>query len=149
MPAVTPFLWFDDNAEEAIDLYASIFPGVRVENVQRRGGKFFAGDFEIAGQRFTALNGGPHYKLTPAFSLHVSCKDQAEIDRYWHRLLEGGTAMQCGWLTDRFGVTWQIVPEVLPKLINDPDPRRAERAMKAMLGMVKIDIAALEAAHRG
>jgi predicted 3-demethylubiquinone-9 3-methyltransferase (glyoxalase superfamily) len=150
MQKITPFLWFDDNAEEAIEFYASIFPDAKIGDVSRQNGKFFLGSFELAGQRFFALNGGPQFKFTEAFSLYVNCKDQAEVDRYWDSLLEGGgKPQQCGWLKDRYGLSWQIIPEALPRLIGDPDPKKAERAMKAMLQMVKIDIAALEAAHRG
>jgi predicted 3-demethylubiquinone-9 3-methyltransferase (glyoxalase superfamily) len=150
MQKITPFLWFDDNAEEAIEFYASIFPEAKIGDVQRQNGKFFLGSFELAGQRFFALNGGPQFKFTEAFSLYVNCKDQAEVDRYWDSLLEGGgKPQQCGWLKDRYGLSWQIIPEALPRLIGDPDPKKAERATKAMLQMVKIDIAALEAAHRG
>jgi len=150
MASITPFLWFDGNAEEAIEFYASIFPDAKLGRVMRQEGKFFLGDFELAGQKFTAINGGPQFKFTEAISLYVECKDQAEVDRYWDSLLAGGgTPQQCGWLKDRFGLSWQIIPEALPRLISDADPKRAERAMKAMLQMVKIDIAALEAAHRG
>ena len=150
MPTVTPFLWFDDNAEEAIQFYASIFPDARIGEVSRQNGKFFLGSFELAGQKFMALNGGPQFRFTEAVSLYVNCKDQAEVDHYWDRLLEGGgLPQQCGWLKDRYGLSWQIIPEALPRLIGDPDPQKAERAMKAMLQMVKIDIAGLEAAHRG
>jgi predicted 3-demethylubiquinone-9 3-methyltransferase (glyoxalase superfamily) len=149
MPDITPFLWFDDNAEEAIEFYSSIFPDARIGNVQRQNGKFFFGEFELAGQKFMALNGGPQFKFTEAFSLYVNCKDQAEVDHYWDRLLEGGgKPQQCGWLKDRYGLSWQIIPEALPKLIGDPDPEKAERVMKVMLQMVKIDVAALEAAKR-
>lgn len=150
MPTLTPFLWFDDNAEEAIAFYASIFPDAKVGDVSRQNGRFFLGSFELAGQKFIALNGGPQFKFTEAFSLYVDCKDQAEVDHYWDRLLAGGgTPQQCGWLKDRFGMFWQIIPEALPRLMSDPDPKKAERVMKAMLQMVKIDIATLEAAHRG
>lgn len=150
MPTLTPFLWFDDNAEEAIAFYASIFPDAKVGDVSRQNGRFFLGSFELAGQKLIALNGGPQFKFTEAFSLYVDCKDQAEVDHYWDRLLAGGgTPQQCGWLKDRFGMFWQIIPEALPRLMSDPDPKKAERVMKAMLQMVKIDIATLEAAHRG
>lgn len=150
MPDITPFLWFDDNAEEAIEFYASIFPDARIGEVSRQNGKFFLGSFELAGQKFMALNGGPQFKFTEALSLYVSCKDQAEVDHYWNRLLEGGGApQQCGWLKDRFGLSWQVIPEILPRLLNDPDTAAAERTMQAMLQMIKIDVAALEAAHRG
>ena len=150
MPDITPFLWFDDNAKEAIEFYASIFPDARIGEVSRQNGKFFLGSFELAGQKFMALNGGPQFKFTEALSLYVSCKDQAEVDHYWNRLLEGGGApQQCGWLKDRFGLSWQVIPEILPRLLNDPDTAAAERTMQAMLQMIKIDVAALEAAHRG
>lgn len=150
MPDITPFLWFDDNAEEAIEFYASIFPDARIGEVSRQNGKFFLGSFELAGQKFMALNGGPQFKFTEAFSLYVNCNDQAEVDRYWNRLLEGGgTPQQCGWLKDRYGLCWQVIPEILPRLLNDPDMAAAERTMQAMLQMIKVDVAALEAAHRG
>lgn len=150
MPSITPFLWFDDDAEEAIAFYASIFPEAKIGEASRQNGKFFVGSFELAGQKFMALNGGPQFQFTEAMSLYVECRDQAEVDHYWDRLLEGGGApQQCGWLKDRYGLSWQIIPEILPKLIGDSDPQKAERAMKAMLQMMKIDIAALEAAHRG
>lgn len=150
MPDITPFLWFDDNAEEAIEFYASIFPAARIGEVSRQSGKFFLGSFELAGQKFMALNGGPQFKFTEAFSLYVNCNDQAEVDHFWNRLLEGGgVPQQCGWLKDRFGLCWQIIPEALPRLMNDPNPETAERVMRAMLQMVKIDVAQLEAAHRG
>ena len=150
MPDITPFLWFDDNAEGAIEFYASIFTDARIGEVSRQNGKFFLGSFELAGQKFMALNGGPQFKFTEAFSLYVNCNDQAEVDRYWNRLLEGGgTPQQCGWLKDRYGLCWQVIPEILPRLLNDPDMAAAERTMQAMLQMIKIDVAALEAAHRG
>ena len=150
MPDITPFLWFDDNAEEAIEFYASIFPDARIGEVSRQNGKFFLGSFELAGQKFMALNGGPQFKFTEAFSLYVNCNDQAEVDHYWNRLLEGGgTPQQCGWLKDRYGLCWQVIPEILPRLLNDPDMAAAERTMQAMLQMIKVDVAALQAAHRG
>lgn len=150
MVSITPFLWFDDNAEEAIEFYSSIFPEAKTSRVSRQNGKFFVGDFELAGQKFTAINGGPQFKFTEAISLYVNCKDQAEVDHFWDRLLEGGgKPQQCGWLKDRFGLSWQIIPEALPRLLSDSDPKKVERAMKAMLQMVKIDIAGLEAAYRG
>ncbi|NMG39420.1 VOC family protein [Chelativorans sp. ZYF759] len=150
MASITPFLWFNDDAEDAIAFYASIFPDARISDVQRQNGKFFLGQFELAGQKLMALNGGPQFQFTEAISLYVNCKDQAEVDYYWDRLLDGGgKPQQCGWLKDRYGLCWQIIPEALPSLIGDPDPKKAERAMKAMLQMVKIDVAQLEAAHRG
>jgi predicted 3-demethylubiquinone-9 3-methyltransferase (glyoxalase superfamily) len=149
-PKITPFIWFDDQAEEAAKLYTSIFDGSKILEVTRRGDKVFSVIFEVAGQRVFALNGGPHYKLNPAFSLFVSCETQEEIDRYWDALLaNGGEPSRCGWLRDRYGLSWQIVPKALGKLLGDPDPARAGRAGEAMLGMVKLDIAALEKAAAG
>lgn len=154
---VTPFLWFDNQAEHAARRYTSLVPNSRINDVAHWGkgahfpeGTVMSVTFELDGQQYIALNAGPHYKLNPAFSLFVSCDDQSEVDRYWHALLaDGGEASQCGWLTDRFGVTWQIVPKVLGRLLSDPDPARAGRAMQAMLGMVKLDISALERAAAG
>lgn len=151
---ITTFLWFDQNAEEAVRLYTSIFPDSRILEVSRYGdagpgpkGGVMAMSFELAGQRFFALNGGPHFKFTEAISLYVECETQDEIDGYWNRLIaDGGAPSQCGWLKDRFGLSWQIVPKVLPGLLGDHDPARASRTMTAMLGMQKLDIAALTAA---
>lgn len=151
MSKITPCLWFDGQAEEAFTFYASIFKDSKVTNVQRMpDGKALMVVADIAGQKLQGLNGGPHYKLTEAFSLSVNAKDQAEVDYYWSSLLEGGgEESQCAWLKDRFGVSWQIVPEALPRLLGDPDPARAGRAMQAMLKMRKIDVAALERAAAG
>lgn len=157
MPRITPFLWFDDDAEEALKFYASIFKNAKILDVVRYGegtpmpkGTLMTASFELEGQRIAVMNGGPHYELTPAFSLFVSCKTQPEIDRYWTALLRGGgTPMRCGWLTDRFGVSWQVVPKILPELLGDDDPEKAGRAMQAMLKMVKLDIAKLRVAHAG
>jgi predicted 3-demethylubiquinone-9 3-methyltransferase (glyoxalase superfamily) len=154
---ITPFLWFDGNAEEAVTLYASIFPGSKVLETGRWGeggpgkpGTVMNMTFELAGQRFHALNGGPEYKFTPAISLFVSCQDQAELDGYWSALLAGGgRPTGCGWLVDRFGLSWQIIPSILGRLLGDPDRAKGGRAMQAMLGMQKLDIAALERAHAG
>lgn len=150
---ITPFLWFDGRAEEAVKFYVSLFEDSRIENLQRlRGGP---GDgnviatFRLAGRQFMALDGGPHFTLTPAVSFLVSCETQAEIDRLWDALLAGGEAQQCGWLTDRFGLTWQIVPRVLGELMSDPDAEKAGRVMNAMLEMVKLDIGALQRAYDG
>jgi predicted 3-demethylubiquinone-9 3-methyltransferase (glyoxalase superfamily) len=137
---VTPFLWFDDQALPAAKLYVSLFPRSKITAVTRRGRKVFTVAFELAGVSYLALDGGPHYKLNPAFSLYVSCKDQREIDALWKRLARGGKPLRCGWLEDRFGLTWQIIPDELPGLIEDP------RGMEAMMGMQKIDLAALRAA---
>ncbi|MFZ5443928.1 MAG: VOC family protein [Myxococcota bacterium] len=143
---ITPFLWFEGRAEEAVRFYVSLFPGhAKVLTVTP-----MVVAFELFGVRYHALNGGPHYPQTPAFSLYVSCADQAEVDRLWDAFLSnGGRESRCGWLQDRWGVSWQIIPEALPKLINDPDPQKAKRATEAMLGMQKIDVAALERAHAG
>jgi predicted 3-demethylubiquinone-9 3-methyltransferase (glyoxalase superfamily) len=154
---ITPFLWFEDNAEEALDFYTGIFDDARVVSANRygEGGPFPAGHlmsatFELAGQQFMALNGGPHDRFNDAVSFYVDCKDQEEVDRYWDALLAGGgTPTQCGWLKDRFGLSWQIVPEVLPRYLGDPDPAKAQRVTEAMLKMVKLDVAELTAAYNG
>ena len=149
---ITTFLWYDRDAEEAVALYTSVFPGSRVVETQRQGpgGPVMSLTFELAGQRFIALNGGPQYHFTPAVSLLVDCKDQQEVDRIWEKLLEGGgKPTACGWLEDRFGLSWQIIPSVLWSLLSDPDPARAGRAMQAMLGMVKLDVAELQRAAAG
>jgi predicted 3-demethylubiquinone-9 3-methyltransferase (glyoxalase superfamily) len=140
---VTPFLWFEDQAEAAAKFYVSLFPRSRITSIARRGRKAFTVSFELDGTPFVALNGGPHFKLTPAFSLFVSCRDQREIDSLWKKLLRGGgEPSRCGWLVDRFGLSWQVIPEQLPALVSDP------RGMAAMLAMEKIDLAALRAAVR-
>jgi predicted 3-demethylubiquinone-9 3-methyltransferase (glyoxalase superfamily) len=155
MQKIQPFLWFDNQAEDAANLYVSLFPNSKIGKVTRYGegapgpkGQAMTVEFELDGQPITALNGGPHFKLTEAFSFSVSCEDQAEVDRYWSALTEGGHESQCGWLKDRFGLSWQIVPTALPRLLADPDPAKAQRVMAAMLKMVKLDIAALEAAAK-
>jgi predicted 3-demethylubiquinone-9 3-methyltransferase (glyoxalase superfamily) len=151
---ITTFLWFDGRAEEAVELYTSLFPGSRVHQVSRYGkggpgpeGGVMSITFELAGQRFMALNGGPQYTFTPAISLFVSCESQQEVDHYWNGFLEsGGKPTACGWLDDKFGLSWQIIPTELPKLLSDPDPKKASRAMQAMLAMQKIDISELRRA---
>ena len=156
---ITPFLWFDDRAQEAVDFYLSVFEDSRIlatthygkENAEaagRKEGSVMTIAFELDGQKFTALNGGPHFKFNEAISLVVHCQNQAEVDRYWERLSPGGDeqAQQCGWLKDRFGVSWQIVPTVLPQLLSQPDGDKAHRAMQALLGMKKIDVLELEKA---
>jgi predicted 3-demethylubiquinone-9 3-methyltransferase (glyoxalase superfamily) len=156
---ITPFLWFDDNAEEAVTFYTSIFENSRVIRTVRytpEGAKASGRDagsvmtiaFELAGQPFTALNGGPVFAFNEAISLVVHCETQAEIDHYWDHLGAGGPieSQQCGWLEDKYGVSWQIVPDVLPDLLSDPDDARARRAMEAMLGMKKLEIATLRSA---
>ena len=148
---ITPFLWFDGNAEEAANHYVSIFADSRiVSTIPGPGGKTMGLTFELAGQTVMALNGGPIYRLTPAFSMYVSCDTQEEIDRYWERLLEGGgKPTACGWLDDRFGLSWQVIPSILSTLIGDADRAAAGRAMQAMMKMKKLDIAALKKAHAG
>lgn len=159
---ITPCLWFDHQAEEAAKFYVSIFPNSGIEKITRFGKEGFevhgrpAGSvmtvtFRLEGQQFTALNGGPHFTFNEAISLVVACRDQAEIDRLWDRLTEGGdeTAQQCGWLKDRYGLSWQIVPAELFDMISDPDPARCDRTMKALLQMKKLDLAALRRAYDG
>ena len=149
MPKVTPFLWYNGNVEEVVDFYRSVFPNSRVINQQRApDGTVMGITFELEGQQLIAFNGGPDNQLTPAVSLYVNCETQAEVDELWARLTEGGAESYCGWLIDRFGLSWQIIPSALPRLLGDPDPEKAGRAMNAMLQMRKIDIATLErAAH--
>lgn len=156
MPKITPFLWFDDQAEEAMAFYLSVFPNSRVLNVTRCGdagpgpkGSVLVAAFELDGQKFNALNGGPQFRFSEAVSFVVDCASQAEVDHYWDRLSDGGSTQQCGWLKDRFGVSWQVVPTVLPELLGDPDAGRAGRAMQAMLQMTRLDIAKLRAAADG
>ncbi len=157
MQKITPFLWYSTQAEEAAKFYASIFPNSRVRGVTSLPSESPSGppgsvkivDFELFGQSFTAMTAGPLDPFNHAVSFVVSCDNQAEIDRYWNALLEGGSAEQCGWLKDRYGLSWQIVPTVLGKMMGDPDRASAKRAADAMLKMVKIDIAALEAAFAG
>ena len=153
MQKITTFLWFDDQAEAAVEHYTSIFDDTKVVEVHRYGasgpgtpGSVMTIVFELAGQRFIALNGGPTFTFTEAISLSVDCADQDEVDRYWARLTDGGVEQPCGWLKDRFGVSWQIVPRQLMELLADPDPGRVERVTRAMLTMKKIDVAALVAA---
>lgn len=150
MQKITPFLWYDGNVAEAMELYRSVFPNSKVlDSSPGPGGSLMSATFELEGQRFIAFNGGPHLKFTPAISMFVSCKDQAEVDDLWTKLSAGGAESQCGWLQDRFGLSWQIIPTILPKLLGDPDRTKAGRAMNAMLQMKKIDIAELERAFAG
>ena len=146
---ITPFLWFDGNADEAMDFYVSVFKNSKVESVTRSQGKVMSGTFQLEGQQFYALNGGPQFKFTPAISLFVSCETQAEVDDLWKKLSEGGSEERCGWLKDKFGLSWQIIPSILGPLLHDMDPEKAKRAMNAMLQMKKIDIASLKQAHAG
>jgi predicted 3-demethylubiquinone-9 3-methyltransferase (glyoxalase superfamily) len=157
MSKIAPCLWFDGEAEEAANFYVSLLANSHIDQVQRnvtdsRGGKVgtvLTVAFTLAGQRFLALNGGTRFEYTPAISFQVDCADQAEVDRLWEALSDGGAPHRCGWLKDRYGVSWQIVPTVLPKLLGDRDTAKAQRVMQAMLRMDKLDIAGLEAAHAG
>ena len=153
MRRITPFLWFDAQAEEAAKFYASIFPNSRILSTARYGdagpgpkGSVMTVEFELDGQRMIALNGGPQFKFTEAISLSVDCKDQKEIDHYWSKLSQGGHESMCGWLKDRYGLSWQVNPAILGQLLAGPDAKKAKRVMEAMLKMRKIDIAALKAA---
>jgi predicted 3-demethylubiquinone-9 3-methyltransferase (glyoxalase superfamily) len=160
MPKITPFLWFNDQAEAAAKFYTSIFRKSKIMNVARYSdagakvagrpkGSAMTVEFEIEGQRFIALNGGPLFKFTDAVSFVVSCKTQAELDRYWKKLTAGGKAVQCGWLKDKYGLSWQIVPSDLGELMASKDPAKSQRVMEAMLKMVKLDIRKLKAAAQG
>jgi predicted 3-demethylubiquinone-9 3-methyltransferase (glyoxalase superfamily) len=146
---ITPFLWFDNNAEEAMRFYTSIFKDSTIKNVHRIGDQLLTGTFELNGQEFMVLNGGPRYKFTEAVSLFVKCETQEEADEYWDKLVEGGQEQPCGWLKDRFGLSWQIIPNALGELLGDKDPARAKRVMDAMLKMKKIEVAKLRAAYEG
>ncbi|MQA92211.1 MAG: VOC family protein [Gemmatimonas sp.] len=147
---ITPFIWYDANIEEAMELYRSVFPGSKVLGT-RTGpdGSLMSATFELDGQRFIAFTGGPGPKLTPAVSMYVNCETQEEVDELWGKLVEGGRESRCGWLVDRFGLSWQIIPSILPNLLGDPDREKASQAANAMLGMSKIDIADLERAATG
>ncbi len=156
MPPITPNLWFDTQAEEAAKFYCSVFPNSKVTNVLHyteagpgEPGTVVTVDFELDGKPFTGINGGPQFPFTEAISLMITCKDQAEVDRYWEALTAGGQEVQCGWLKDRYGLSWQVVPEGMEEMLGDPDRERANRAMAARLGMVKIDLAAIKAAADG
>jgi len=156
MQKITPFLWFDQEAEEAMHFYTSIFKNSKINKVVRYGdagpgpkGTVMTADFEIEGQTFTALNGGPLFKFNESVSFVVNCGTQAEVDDLWEKLSAGGKTSQCGWLKDKFGLSWQIVPTALPELLSDPDPLKSQRVMRAMLQMTKLDIAKLRAAYAG
>ncbi|MDB6021757.1 MAG: 3-demethylubiquinone-9 3-methyltransferase [Pedosphaera sp.] len=157
MQKITPFLWFNDNAEEAVKFYTSIFKNSKIKKIARYGeegekvsgrpkGSVMTVAFELEGQEFVALNGGPQFKFTEAVSFVVNCKTQAEVDKYWKKLSAGGKEVQCGWLKDKYGLAWQIVPTILPELLKDKDPAKAHRVMQAMLQMVKLDIKKLKQA---
>ena len=160
MQKITTFLWYDDNAEEAVNFYVSVFNNSKIVGITHYGesgskaagrpkGSVMTVEFQLDGQDFTALNGGPAFKFTEAISLVVYCDTQEEIDSYWEKLLEGGVESQCGWLKDKYGLSWQVTPAVLPKMLLDKDPEKAERVMEAMLEMKKLDIARLEQAYEG
>jgi predicted 3-demethylubiquinone-9 3-methyltransferase (glyoxalase superfamily) len=156
MNKITPFLWFDDNAEMAADFYLSIFPSGRKLNELRftdagpgPKGALLAIDLELAGQQVTLLNGGPAHPFTDSFSFVVRCESQKEIDDYWSKLGEGGSEVACGWLKDKFGLSWQVVPQVLPQMLTDADSAKRERAMSALMGMKKFDVEALQRAFTG
>ena len=157
MQKITPFLWFDTKAEEAAQFYVSVFKNSRILAVTRYGdagpgpkGSVMVVSFQLEGQQFTALNGGPRFQFSEAFSFVVSCENQEEIDYYWNKLTsDGGQESQCGWLKDKFGFSWQIVPTALGKLMSDKDPKKANRVMQALLQMKKLDIAVLEEAAEG
>jgi predicted 3-demethylubiquinone-9 3-methyltransferase (glyoxalase superfamily) len=158
MQKITPFLWFDDKAEEAVRFYASVFKRTKVLKVARYGeaeaeasgrpkGSVMTIEFEMEGQRFLALNGGPHFRFTEAISFVVNCKTQAEVDRYWKKLSAGGEESQCGWLKDKYGLSWQIVPAILGEMLSDKDTARRERVMQVLLQMQKLDIRTLKRAY--
>jgi predicted 3-demethylubiquinone-9 3-methyltransferase (glyoxalase superfamily) len=155
-PRVSTFLWFDNSARKAAEFYVSLLPNARILSVSGFGanepgkeGSFTSVTFELDGQRYIALNGGPQFKLNEAVSIFVRCATQDEIDRLWSKLLDGGTEQRCGWIKDRFGLCWQIVPSMLGDMLQDKDAARAKRVMDAMLGMVKLDIAGLQRAYDG
>ncbi|HVO80019.1 MAG TPA: VOC family protein [Terriglobales bacterium] len=149
MQGITPFLWFDGQAEEAMNFYLSIFKDGKVLNVGRVHGQVMSVTFELLGQRFMGLNGGPQYKFTEAVSLFVSCDTQAEVDELWEKLSAGGAPGRCGWLKDKYGLSWQIIPTALSKLMGDPDPAKAQAVMQAMFKMSKIVIDDLQKAYEG
>ena len=156
MKTITPCLWFDREGEEAAKFYCSLFPNSRINSVNHYGenmpqpkGTVMTVAFELNGQPFLALNGGPNFKHSPAVSFIVYCNDQAEVDTYWEKLSAGGEKSVCGWLTDKFGVSWQVTPAVIDKLVTDADPERSSRVMQALMQMKKLDIAALEKAYAG
>jgi len=155
MQKITPFLWFDGNAEEAVNFYVSIFKDAKILNLSRYGeagpgpkGTVMSATFQLQGQEFIALNGGPQFKFTPAISFFVHCQTQEEVDELWEKLSAGGRKDRCGWLTDKYGLSWQIIPDVLGKMLNDPDREKSKRVMTAMLQMDKIEIKKLEQAYQ-
>jgi predicted 3-demethylubiquinone-9 3-methyltransferase (glyoxalase superfamily) len=156
MPKITPFLWFDNQAEEAANFYVSVFKDSKILSVSRYGdagpgpkGSVMVVNFELDKQRFIALNGGPQFKFTEAISFTVDCTTQEEVDQFWSKLSQGGEPGPCGWLKDRYGLSWQIVPTILNELVSDPDPKKSNRVMEAMLQMKKLNIAGLKRAYEG
>ncbi|MGW2229466.1 VOC family protein [Streptomyces formicae] len=156
MPRITPNLWFDTQAEDAAKFYVSVFPNSEIKNTSyygegspRPAGSVLTVEFSLDGNPYLALNGGPEFTFDEAVSFSIACADQDEVDYYWGKLSEGGEEGPCGWLKDQFGLSWQVVPAALPELLSDPDPQRAQRAMQAMFGMKKLDVAALRAAADG
>ncbi len=160
MQKITPFLWFDSQAEEAAKFYTSIFKNSKIEKITRYGeagekasgrpkGSVMTVQFQLVGQDFVALNGGPHFKFTKAISFVVHCKTQREVDYFWKKLSAGGKEVQCGWLKDKYGISWQIVPTILPELLSDKNAVKSQRVMQALLKMVKLDIKALKQAYNG
>ncbi len=147
MQSITPFLWFDTQAEEAMNFYLSIFKNGKVLAVRRNNGKVFTVTFELLGQKLMALNAGPVFKFNEAISLFVDCDTQEEVDELWEKLSAGGEKSRCGWLKDKYGLSWQIIPKALGKLLSDPDPRKSQAVMEAMLKMNKIIVADLQKAH--
>ena len=154
MQKITPFLWFDGRAEEAVNFYTAIFPNSKIVRMMRYGeagpgpkGSVMSATFELQGQEFIALNGGPIFTFSPAISFFVHCETQEEVDKFWEKLAEGGEKQRCGWLRDKFGVSWQVVPTVLGQLLQDKDAEKSKRVMNAMLQMEKLDIAGLKRAH--
>jgi len=156
MQKITTYLWFDGQALEAAEFYTSLFKNSKIVDVSRYGegaprpaGTVLTVTFELDGQRFIALNGGPDFTFTEAISLFIDCEDQNEVDYFWDKLVDGGEPSQCGWLKDRYGLSWQVIPKRLVEVLSDPDPDKAQRAMQAMLTMSKIDVPALERAYQG
>jgi predicted 3-demethylubiquinone-9 3-methyltransferase (glyoxalase superfamily) len=160
MPKITPFLWFDTQAEEAAQFYCSIFRNSKILKVDRYpnagqavhkkdAGSVMTVEFELDGQRLIALNGGPHYQFSPAVSLFVQCEAQEDVDRYWDKLADGGEPLRCGWIKDKYGFAWQIVPKALGVMLQDKDAARSSRVMQAMMQMIKLDLPALERAYQG
>ena len=155
MQKITPFLWFNDQAEEAVQFYTSIFKNSKIGTISRYGdvgpgqkGKVMSATFQLGGQEFMALNGGPEFTFSPAISFFVNCETQEEVDLFWEKLSEGGEKQKCGWLKDKFGVSWQIVPTTLGKLLNDKNVQKSQKVMQAMLQMDKLDIKGLELAYK-